>query len=103
GRRAGPSSVAQRLERARGDLVHAAQTVDGTVLGRVGRVDAGPVAVVVHQRARLVAVDLQALLDGFFAVVVALHQRLAGQVVLAGDLGRVELHVVGAPGRRVAA
>jgi hypothetical protein len=38
----------------------------------------------------------QPLAHGLFLVVVALDQRLAGHVVLAGHLGRVELDVVGA-------
>jgi hypothetical protein len=41
-------------------------------------------------------IHVQALLDGFFLVVVALDQRFAGDVVLALDLGRVELDVVAA-------
>ena len=46
-------------------------------------------------------VDLQALQHGLFPVVVALDQRLAGHVVLAFGLGRIELDVIGAAGGHV--
>ena len=39
-------------------------------------------------------VDAEALQDHFFAVVVALHERIARHVVLAFDLGRVVLDVI---------
>jgi hypothetical protein len=55
-------------------------------------------AVVLDQRLGLRVIDVEALLDGFFLVVVALHQVFAGDVVLALDLGRVVLDVVGAAG-----
>ncbi len=55
-----------------------------------------PARVVVDQRAGLRAVDLKALLHGFFLVVLALDQVLAGHVVLAGYFGWIELDVVGA-------
>src|SRR5690349_11607013 len=54
----------------------------------------GPVVVIAEQHFGLVMVDREALLDGFFLVVVALHQRLAGDVVDVGDFRRVELGVV---------
>src|SRR5574343_801006 len=88
-------SASQCFEGAGGDFFDAAGAADGTVLGRCCRVLLGPARVVVNQRAGLVAVDVQALLDGFFLVVVALHQRFASHIVLAFDLGRVELDVVG--------
>src|SRR5690606_3234457 len=87
-------SGGERLERAIGDLLDAAHAADGAVFRRGGGLGTGPLAVVVHQRAGLRAVDLQALLDGLFLVVVALDQRLAGHVVAAFGLGRVELDVV---------
>src|SRR5712691_11200574 len=46
-------------------------------------------------------VDLQALPDRFLLVVVSLDQRLAGEVILAGHLGRIELDMVDAPRARM--
>ena len=66
--------------------------------GRTGRAAVGPLAVVADQRLGLLVIDLKALQDGLFLVVVALDQRLAGDVVLALDLGRIELDVIGAAG-----
>src|SRR5216684_8574882 len=57
----------------------------------------GPIRIVVHQRPRLLAVDLETLPDSLLPVVVALNQWLARNVVLAGHLGRIEFDVVDAP------
>src|SRR5262245_56283379 len=54
----------------------------------------GPFRIVVDQRPGLLLVDLEPLPDRLFAVVLALHQRLAGRVVLPGDLGRTERDVI---------
>ena len=53
--------------------------------------------VVADQHFGLLVVHGQALEHGGFAVVVALDQRLAGFIVHAFHLGRVELDVVGWP------
>ena len=41
-------------------------------------------------------INREALENRFFLVVVALDQRLSGYVVAAGDVGRIELDVIGA-------
>ena len=78
------------------DLVDRADAGDLAVLRRLRIARGGPVPVVVDQRPRLRAIDLEALPHRLLAVVVALDQRLAGDVVLALDLRRIELDVVGA-------
>ena len=67
-------------------------------LRRTGSAAVGPLAVVADQGLGLLVIDLKALQDGFLLVVVALDQRLAGGVVLALDLGRIEFDMIGAAG-----
>src|SRR4051812_27593394 len=82
-------------EGARGDFLDRAAAGDLPVLR------AELALVVVDQRPRLGAVDLEALAHRVLAVVVALHQRLAGEVVAPVALGRIELDVVAAARGRV--
>src|SRR5690606_34655756 len=82
-----------------GDLFHRARARD-PVIGRRGRVAAfRPSGVVLDEGAGLLVIDRQALANGFLAVVLALDERLAGLVVAALHLGRVEANVVGATTR----
>src|SRR3954468_4816634 len=92
GRRRPPSVLAfhaQRLDRRAQVVVH---------LGRAARpveaVQQIGLVVVLDERRRLLAVDLQALADRLFAVVVALGERLAVDVADLVVLGRVVLDVV---------
>src|SRR5690606_4176730 len=94
---------AQRRQGALADLLDRADAGDLAHLGRARIAARGPRAVVVGARARLRAVHLEAPAHGLLAVVLALHKRLAGEVVAAFDPGRVELHVIGAPGARMGA
>jgi hypothetical protein len=55
-----------------------------------------PVDVVLHQWLGLRVIDTEARLDSFLLVIGTLHQRFAGEVVFARNLGRIELHVVAA-------
>jgi hypothetical protein len=55
-----------------------------------------PALVVLDQRAGLLGIDREALLDGRLLVVDALDQRLAGDVVDARHPWRIEPVVVGA-------
>src|SRR5260221_3790482 len=83
------------------DLLDRAEAGDPAELRRAGFTRRAPACVVTDERTGLLAVHLEAMPHGFFAVVVALHQRLAGDVVVAFALRRVELHVIGAPGGRM--
>src|SRR5258708_4486485 len=83
------------------DLLDRAEAGDLAELRRAGFARRAPACVVTDERTGLLAVHLEAMAHRFFAVVVALHQRLAGEVVVACALGRVELHVLGAPGGRM--
>src|SRR5690606_39352499 len=89
-------SLLERIERASGDLLDAAEPRDPAVGRRGGIAAALPGAEVLDQRARLRVVDGQSLAHGLLAVVVALGQRLAGDVVAVGDFRRIEPDVVGA-------
>jgi len=60
-----------------------------------------PLLVVSDQGLGLAVVDIQAFFNGLFLVIVALDERLARHVVLAGDLGRVENDMVGATARQM--
>src|SRR5687768_11641737 len=97
----GPILSGQRGKSARGDVLDRADARDPAVLRRPRIAGGGPVAVVVHQRPRLRAVDLEALLHRLLAVVLALHERLAGDIVVPFVPRRVESDVVGAPGGRM--
>src|ERR687887_59602 len=91
----------ERGEHAPLDLLDRAEPGDTAIARRAGLAARGPAPVVVDERARLRAIDFQPLSHRFLAVVVALNQRLAGHVVLALRLRRVELYVVAAPRRRM--
>src|SRR5260221_2813177 len=80
----------QGVESALGHVVEAADAGDLAVLHPVLP------AVVVDQRLRLLAVNLEALPYRRLLVVVALHQRFAGGVVAAVLLRRIELDLVSA-------
>src|SRR5690606_39803954 len=93
--RSGGVVRAQDVEDAVADLVDRTHARDLGVAGRFGRTGGRPAGVVIHQRAGLVAVDRQAVADGFLAVVVALDRGFAGLGGQAFALGRVELDVAG--------
>ena len=61
----------------------------------------GKLGIKVHKGFCLVVVDLQALEDDIFMVVFALHEIFARHIVLARNLRRVVLDVIGAAARRV--
>src|SRR5438552_18931610 len=65
------------------DLLDRAEAGDLAVLRCAGFARRGQASVVTDERARLFAVHLEAMPHGFFAVVVALDQRLAGDIVEA--------------------
>src|SRR5256886_15943643 len=88
---------AKRGESALLDLLDRAQSGDLAVLRRLRIVRRGPACVVTNERAGLLAVHLEAMPHGFFAIVVTLHQRLAGDVVAALLLRRGGCYLVGAP------
>src|SRR5258708_18248137 len=83
------------------DLLDRAEAGDLAELRRAGFARRAPACVVTDERTGLLAVHLEAMPHRFFAVVVALHQRLAGEVVVAFALARVQLHVIGAPRGRM--
>src|SRR5512145_3374780 len=84
----------QRGESPRAHLFHRAETGDAAVLHRL-------LPIVRNERTRLLAIDLEALAHGVLAVVVALHERLAGQIVPAGAFRWIVFLVVHAPGCRM--
>src|SRR5207248_2142513 len=86
----------ERGEDAPLDLLDRALARDPAKARRAGLAARGPATVVVDERARLRAIHIEALLHRLLAVVVALDQRLAGHVVLARDLRRIERQVVAA-------
>src|SRR2546421_12595744 len=88
---------AKRGESALLDLLDRTEAGDLAVLRRLCIARRCPARVVTDERARLPAVYLEAIAHRLLAVVVALHERLAGRVVLAFDLRRIELHVGSAP------
>src|SRR5258707_14485970 len=92
---------AKRGEGALLDLFDWAEPGDPAVLRRLRLARRAPARVVADQRARLLAVHLEAIAHRLLAVVVTLHQRLARDVVLALDFRRIEFHVVGPSRRRV--
>src|SRR6185503_1991135 len=81
--------------------LHAAHAVDLAISGRARIAAFLPAGVIRNQRPRLAAIHVEALLHGFFAVVGALDQVLAGDVVLARHARRVVLDVIRTPGRNV--
>src|SRR5438067_7678929 len=91
----------QRSRHAALDLVERADTRDSAKARRARIARCGPGAVVIDERARLRAVHLEAPPHRLFAIVVALHERLAGDIVLVRLPRRIELHVVAAAGGRM--
>src|SRR5574343_788114 len=91
----------QGVENALGNCINAADTGNLANLRCLGIAFGGPLAVEVDQRLGLRVVDFEALLDGFFLVVIALNQVFTGHVILALDVPRVELDVVGTARRQV--
>src|ERR671931_15883 len=91
----------ERGEHAPLDLLDRPEPGDSAIARRAGLAALGPAPVVVDERARLRAIDFEALPHRFLAVVVSLEQRLAGHIVFALRLRRIELDVVGAPRRRM--
>src|SRR5687767_5076773 len=77
----------QRGESPRADLFERAEAGNAPILHRL-------LLIVRDERAGLTAIDLEALAHRVLAVVVALHERLAGHIVPAGALGRVEFLVI---------
>src|SRR5437870_12954268 len=73
--------LAQSAERALFDLFDRSDPGDLAVLRRLCLARCRPAPVVVDERPRLLAIHREALAHGFLAVVVALDQRLAGEVV----------------------
>src|SRR5947199_7834395 len=90
--------VSRRLlqsgEDARADFLDRANARDLAVLGSTRVPLLSPFRIVVHERPGLLLVDLQALSDRLFPVVVALDKGPTGNVVLAGNPGRIELDVI---------
>jgi len=72
------------------DLLDFADAVYLDVTGCALATGIGPFRVVVDQRLGLVVVDTETLADGCFLVIIALDQRLAGLVILALFLRRIE-------------
>src|SRR3546814_485713 len=91
----------ERLKNAFFYFVHRAQAGQLAVGRRVGGARLRPTGVVIDQWAGLLAVYREAVAHGFFAVVVTLHQWFAGDVVLIGRPGRVELSVIATSAGRV--
>src|SRR5258706_16250313 len=86
----------QRSEGPSLDLLDATRAGDRAAARRLRIGRSRPLAVVLDERPRLRAVDLEPLANGVLAIVIALHQRLAGKGVASLDLRRIELHVGGA-------
>ena len=53
------------------------------------------------QRFGLRMIDSQPFPDGFFLIVITLHQRFAGDIIPAFDFRRIEFDVIGAPRGRM--
>ena len=91
----------QGVENARGNGINSAETADRAVLRSMFTAALGKLGIKVHKGFCLVVVDLQALEDDIFMVVFALHEIFARHIVLARNLRRVVLDVIGAAARRV--
>src|SRR6267143_295370 len=74
-----------------------ADTRDFPILRRTRVTLRGPIRIVVHERPRLLAVDLEPLPKRLLPVVVALYQRLTRHVVLTRCSRRIEFDMVDAP------
>src|SRR4051812_34191670 len=72
------------------------EAVDLDVARRARIAASSPVDIIRDERFRLLVVSLDALLHRELVVVGALHERLAGEVVDAGDFRRIEIDVVAA-------
>src|SRR6202008_424337 len=92
--------LSERVEYPLPNFVDGAHAVDTAVHWCPGRAGCGPVAEIVDDRPRRRVAPLQALANAFFAIVLALDQRLAGEVVATCALGRVEMDVVGSAARQ---
>src|SRR5258706_11391229 len=92
----GTGALFERGENPVANLGDRADARDFPILRRARVTLRGPIRIVVHQRPRLLAVDLEALPDRLLPVVVALNQGLARNVVLARHLWRIEFDVVDA-------
>src|SRR6266851_5165450 len=90
-------ALLERGEHPIANLRDRADTRDFPILRRARVALRGPIRIVVHERPRLLPVDLEPLPDRLFPVVVALNQRLAREVVLTRYLRRIEFDVVDAP------
>src|SRR5882672_6371398 len=88
-------------ERARADLLDRSLAQNLAVARRVRVALRRPLRIIVDQRPGLLLVDLQALSHRFLLVVLALHQGLARQIVLARHFRGIEGQVIVAPGGRM--
>src|SRR5215471_5701104 len=95
--------TAECLEGCIADAFDAPQPVDLAILRRVRIPGRGPLRVVGDERLGLRVVHGESMADRFLAVVLAEDQWFSGHVVLAFDLRRIELDMIGAPRRKVAA
>src|SRR5471030_483370 len=87
----------QCIEYARADFIDGAKARDPPILRRLQAIVVAmcrPRVVVLDQRLGLRDIHVEPLLHGLFLVVVALDQRLTGDVVLAFLLRRIELDVI---------
>src|SRR5262249_10528524 len=97
------SGLLQCAQGPRADLLDRALALYLAVSRRARIALRRPLRIVVAERPGLLLVDIGPLPDGLLLVVLALHQRLAGDVVFARRLRGIEADVVVAPGTRVRA
>src|SRR5258708_3116831 len=90
----GTGALFERGENPVANLSDRTDARDFPILRRARVTLRGPIRIVVHQRPRLLAVDLEALPDRLLPVAVSLNHSLARNVVLARHLGRIEFDVV---------
>src|SRR5690242_1442965 len=88
------SLLAKRGENPVAHLLHRPEPVDPMVLRRARIARGGPLAVVLDERLGLAMIDREAIPHRLLLVVLALRERLAGHVVAARDLRRLEPQVV---------
>src|SRR5437763_16298314 len=88
-------------EAGRANFVDAADAVYTAILRRERVSRRRPLYIISDKRLGLLVIDGETLAHRFFLVVVALDQIFAGDVVLAGNLRRIELDVIRAARRRV--
>ncbi len=77
--------LVQGLQHLGGDGIHRTHALDAAALRRA--LGGAQLLVEIHQRLGLGMIEVQTLANGGFAVVFALYQRLAGQVVGVGAFG----------------